>query len=549
MAPLTRPWRYLDLWLALGLLLLAAGLRLWGLTGTLLIDDECFYTAMSQRPLGFILRHCLESPTYPGWFLPAKAWAAVFGGTDLAVRGHSLFWGLLAVLATAGLGREVGGRRAGVLAGGLLATSGYHIYFSQTASPYALLSFLGAAATLCLLRLLRGGGRRDAVLLALLLTCACYSHIAGLMFWLAQLCAVLLLALAGRRAHLRAYALSQGLTLVLSAGAAYIVLRQLPHVRRVGFPYVPEVDLAVVGDTLHQLLAYRAEQAFATPLWALAGLLLLARGAQAALRTLRRPAGGPGPAPWPEAALLVIGVLPLLGSVAGAVLVDKSLLYAPRIFSICVPAALALLASGLSALGRARPWALALALPLVLLPQVGSLAFLTGEGRRLENFPVQEVSRLLRARGRPGDVAVIHDAWFKQLFDRYYPHRWPRIVGAVYQQIEDRPFGGVRDPLTPAALQEVLDLARSHRRLWLVLTPEALRLWRDPRGLLQAALDARFRAGERTCLRCDGPDPVWVTLYPLDAPGAAPRGPAPPGAAPAPGGRAPAPGDQGPITR
>ena len=155
-----------------------------------------------------------------------------------------------------------------------------------------------------------------------------------------------------------------------------------------------------------------------------------------------------------------------------------------------------------------------LILAAVLLAQIGSYMFLNGEARRRDNFPIAEVNAWIHQRAGAGDMAVVHHSWYLPFFNRYYPHRHPRFIGAVTEGILPLPFGGVRRPTTPPDVAEVMRRVRDAGSVFLVLSTTANQEWRDPRGLMQAGLDLRLEFVDEACFSCT-PDgfPTLVRRY------------------------------------
>lgn len=486
--------------------------RLWGLADMPLVEDECFHAELSSKPWGEILDHCRVSPTYPGWYLPYKLWLLAAPGSDLGRKALSVLWGCLGVLGMFWLGREAGGRRAGWVAALLLALCGYHVNYSQIATPYAFIMFLGVVATWSLLVVLRRGSRRAAVIHALAMAWVFYSHPTAVFLWGAEVAAALMLLAAGRRAHLRLFAMSSGLALVLSAGALYLMGHHWQVMQQSGgAAYIPEVSLEVVRERLHNLGAFGSSMSWAGPLELLAAMAAAAAGLWAAVALFREPAESSAQRQaerWPAAVLLCIWLLPFLVSMAAGVIINREIFYEARFFALFVPAGCALLALAATwrlegRLRRLRPALLAAVLALALIPQIGSLRYLFGGGRAADRFPVRQVMAHLRTHARAGDVAVVHHSWYLSFFRRYHLNPRVRVVGAVHQQIQQTPYGGVRDPTRPGHVDRLMTAIKGHGRVFLVLSPGALQEWRDPGGLVEKAMDRRFRLVHRVCFNCE----------------------------------------------
>ena len=135
--------------LALGLiLLLCIGLRVYHLGAASLWTDEVFsryYAELFGRHYLFTTGLSTEAtpPTYP---LLLRAWMAVWGGSEAAMRSLSVVASILCLPVTYCLGRELAGKRQGILGGFLFALCPMSLYFAQEARVYALFMLVTSLA-------------------------------------------------------------------------------------------------------------------------------------------------------------------------------------------------------------------------------------------------------------------------------------------------------------------------------------------------------------------------------------------------------------------
>jgi len=117
--------------------------------------DEAFTLYIARLPWREAVDQLRQTDPHPPLFyLLFRLWNRL--GTDLTtVRGFSIFWGTLTVLATALLGIRVGGRTVGLSAGFLVAGSALAIQTSVEARMYSLLSFLVVAAAIFFIEAVR----------------------------------------------------------------------------------------------------------------------------------------------------------------------------------------------------------------------------------------------------------------------------------------------------------------------------------------------------------------------------------------------------------
>jgi hypothetical protein len=155
------------------ILLLLAGLvvgataRLYRLADRTMTHPEIYVPAIPLPPLAAdpsqrmtvveVLRVSMAVDIHPpGYHVIMLGWNRTFGIGLGTIRASSVLFGILAVLATFAYARSLYGAGAGVLAAWILALHGGHIYTSQMARPWVLLSLLAVVAML----LLHGLSRR-----------------------------------------------------------------------------------------------------------------------------------------------------------------------------------------------------------------------------------------------------------------------------------------------------------------------------------------------------------------------------------------------------
>ncbi len=156
--PLARVrWR---VWDAAGLLLIAAlagVLRFWGIGAESLWLDEATSLVVADNPPAAVVALTAEDIHPPLYYLLLHLWL-VFGRSEAALRSLSAVVGVLTVAALYGLGRELLGERPAVLGALLLATAPLHIWYSQEARMYALVTLWAVLASWLMVRALARGG-------------------------------------------------------------------------------------------------------------------------------------------------------------------------------------------------------------------------------------------------------------------------------------------------------------------------------------------------------------------------------------------------------
>lgn len=158
------------------LLLMATILRVSRLDQQSLWYDELATWHRAVIPLADMFADLFAVRNHtPLYFLLMRPWAAI-GQSVFILRYFSVLWGVLGVALIYRLGDLVGGRRCGLIAALLLAVSPFHIWYSQEARMYPMLTALAIVASWSLLLLLRRERRSLWLVYALSLTLAMYTH-------------------------------------------------------------------------------------------------------------------------------------------------------------------------------------------------------------------------------------------------------------------------------------------------------------------------------------------------------------------------------------
>lgn len=164
----------LDSRIAAGLVLivlLGACVRLSGLEMMSISHPEMYVPGLplpdglsEPRPrltLAKTLSGTFSADTHPpAYYVLMWAWTKLFRASLAVIRLPSALFGILSIPLLYWTGTLIGQRKAGLLAAGLLAFSGYHVFWGKVARVYSLTCFLGLLATVLLLLAVRSGRRR-----------------------------------------------------------------------------------------------------------------------------------------------------------------------------------------------------------------------------------------------------------------------------------------------------------------------------------------------------------------------------------------------------
>jgi mannosyltransferase len=328
---------------------LALVLRFATIGGQSLDHDE---TVTAARVLGHSFPHAMHvviggerSP--PLYYVVAWLWSQLLGTGAVALRALSAICGTVTVVAAYLAGRELSGRRAGMLAGILVAANPYLIWYSQEARSYAMLVMFGALGLYFFARARARGDARSLLMWSVASALALCSHYFAVFAILPE--AVLLLARLGP--------VRRVIGAIAGVGAVGLALVPLAVAQEGGgrgnaftsFSLAQRAATAVVKYATVEGPAPQAGIASTTPgehqLALVAVLLLVAAVVLVTLRGSRHERRGAATAAAVAAAAFVV---PLALAVAGFDFVD------PRnLISSLVPA---LVAVGICfAVARAKP--------------------------------------------------------------------------------------------------------------------------------------------------------------------------------------------------
>jgi mannosyltransferase len=441
------------------ILLLAAGLRFYGLNAQSFWNDEGNTARLIERPVALILEGAAGDIHPPGYYLVLHLWWLAVGQSEVALRAYSALCGILTVAVTATASRSLGGahRRtwlASSVAAGLVAIHPLAVYYSQEARMYAQLSLISALTLWAALALVRNGRRRPsgkASMPAILALAACIA--AGLYTQYTYVLGLLGLNLA--------FALYSGLSrpwkgpvyvrwVAAHALGGALFLPWAPIALGAGGWRPPDLDSTRAFAEMGRALLVGVTQPRPlgpSPVLA-AGLLTGA----VLLVSLRAPRAG----------LARFGIWSALGlALAPPLLIAASGAYRPAYLKFLVPsiapAAVALTSllqlpaarngSSFAALARAR-WLPGAGLLLITLIVPGQIVAL----RHLYTDPafVRDDYRALAAaiseQGRPGDAIVLNAPNQWEVFTYYYRGPLP-VYPAPYRPEREKAEGWVTDVL------------------------------------------------------------------------------------------------------
>lgn len=116
------------------------------------------------------IKDSLHEPHPPGWYIIMWPWTKIFGTDLFVIRLPSVLFGVGSIFLVYWLGTLHGDRLTALLAAGLLAFNGHHVFWSQIARPATMTCFVGLLSTLLLHLILRGHRKRMFTWLYIVIT-------------------------------------------------------------------------------------------------------------------------------------------------------------------------------------------------------------------------------------------------------------------------------------------------------------------------------------------------------------------------------------------
>lgn len=380
----------------------------------------------------------------PGYQILLFCAMRVMGDSETALRLPSAIAGILTIPILFLIGKKLFSESAGLLASAFLAVSPSHIWLSQEARPYALLILLVSLSVLLLIRLLarvRKGERASLVelsafaLLGILLE---YTHYFGLLVFLLEAAALLIVSLVLRKGRLQAAAV--GLVPV----AFFLPWLPVALAQGSGGSYIALPSLKTFYSLVLQYMGWSK---------VLTVILLLMVPAGLVMRYCYKRARG-----WLHTRELLVPVLWLAAPflVSLAVSLVSVPVFSVRNMMISLPAVFLLLAVSTHVVFPASRSRLIASSVLILLP-LSTLFFIRKHYSEPHRHQFREVAAyVVDLDMDPGSTVIAASAWNEAYFDYYL----------------DRAGTGERVDLLltgPGDIQRISELVESRDAISLVL--------------------------------------------------------------------------------
>jgi O-antigen/teichoic acid export membrane protein len=390
--------------------------------------DEATSVFEARMPFGQMITTLRTTDVHPPLYF-SVLWVTIrfFGSGQLAVRLPSIIAGALVVPMLFFLGREVYGRRTGVMAAALGSLAPIMIWYSQEARMYALLMLFGVVALWAQVRIFRGGGRWVWVVYVLASAAMVWTQYFGALQLVVQQLAFAFACYSKLR---RGEPVRQLLVpwLISAVAIAACLAPLLPFVyqqflvnqtggKGFGGPQQVGSATSLSGNHLsiyaalavliwgiwgYQPTSVMMLVAALWPLGMLFALIMLGRRRQRATTLLVLAVLGPG------VAMFVLGLV-------------KRDLFDIRYLSTTVPILFVLLARLLTAIPR-RTLALVACTTLVLASLAAGLIDQQYNGANPRTYDFNGALAAVEAEARPGDVVYYDPGDLNQVVGYYAPH-------------------------------------------------------------------------------------------------------------------------------
>lgn len=447
------------------LLLLAVAFVLrWELLAarSLWIDEALSLDLADGGPRAILSASKVSDPHPPGYYLLLWAWHHLVGDGVLASRIPSFVASILAIAGAWRLGCRVSGGMVALGTAGLLALNAFQVVAANEIRQYAILTFLGLAATLNLLSCLdRANSRGLWVLYGALLALVGYTSYYGFLLILGHAAALLTLS---RDRQILGGAGAAGLAFLLCYSpwlpflGSSITANPVPWRQRLSTDYVLGLLASQTfggyyggAPTYHTIEPVRLQ--WAAVLTPFVGVLVVG-----ICRCCRDRAGRVVIASW---------LVPVIAVVAGSAVMNKLVAYYYHL-TFLQPYGAVLMAVGLDGIvARLRGlWrnSVRLAVAMMLVGALaGSVAGAQSGARDVYRF--DRVARVLERERRRDDVVIYYNGVGERVVRRYAKEGGPQVAVWV------SPREWTRDAVRPLLVRAVAPLRQVHRRVWVVLTP------------------------------------------------------------------------------
>lgn len=166
------------------IMLAALTLRVWCLDKPegLWNDEYVGWYISSISNLQEFFKTALQNCHTPLYYFYLKIWMLMFGDTDISLRWSSVIPSMFSIIAMYFLGKELNGKKVGLLCAILTAISSFCIYFAQEVRLYSLLFLLSALVSLYFIKTAKEPNKNNFIIYFCLNAILCATHTLGIIF-------------------------------------------------------------------------------------------------------------------------------------------------------------------------------------------------------------------------------------------------------------------------------------------------------------------------------------------------------------------------------
>jgi len=432
-------------WSALGflnenyliILIFIAGLipRFYDLGGESVWYDEAVSIAVSKLGFADIVKWIFDNKAEtnpPFYYMVLSLWVPVFGDSELVSRLPSAFFGSLSILAIYALGKLLFGKKTGLIAALILATSAFHLRYAQEARGYTLMVCFILISYYSLLQLTIKRRVLYAVAYVASTALLVYTHYYGVMFILSQNIFCFTLLLKNKRIGelgIRGWLKLQVIT-VLFLLPCFVLLAVIALKIQKGF-WVPEPSSEVIwqfyfiySGSIYLLIIF-----LALSLYSLAGISKF-RGRKPAAKpakptSARTGSGAPALTYGEKLYMLLVWMLVPIVIPYFISLVSSPIL----IFRYTIGASLAFFLLASSGVGNINnKWLVSAAVGLIVILSSFNVA---GYYKTVHKPQWRELMSYVELNARPGDVIVVSPVYERVSAEYYNKRQDLKIVPLV----------------------------------------------------------------------------------------------------------------------
>ncbi len=225
--------------LLLAILFLGLFLRIYHLSNESIWLDEAQTIQWVNYPNLFqIVKKVSQDVHTPLYFIILHYWINLFGDSEFSTRFLSVIFGFFAIFMIYKVGSLIFDKEVGILSSLILVLSTFHIYYSQEAKMYSLMSLLTLLSIYFFIRLLKERSLIVSIGYILSNILLMYTHYYGLFIIIAQniyIGTLFLFSKEGYKLSFRRWILLQVILIILFTPWIVTLIKQIMEVELVGY--------------------------------------------------------------------------------------------------------------------------------------------------------------------------------------------------------------------------------------------------------------------------------------------------------------------------